>query len=75
MKPKTLEDAVIQMITTRTPGVALDVQCFSIMRYFMMDKFQVAFKQMEQWREGSSTRYSPDEILNNLYNELTRRNE
>lgn len=39
---------------------------------YMAQKFSTAYLRMGAWRDGSSTRYTPEEILEILWEDLTK---
>lgn len=71
--PKTMDEAISLMICFRDKEKSIQDQCYDVLRDFLGQKFCVAYMRMSTWREGSSTQYSPEEILEELFDSLTKR--
>ncbi len=71
---KTLDSAIKNAICIG-PLNEVKERSYIVIKDFMANKFQLAIFRMGQWRDGSSTRHSPEEILTELYESLTKRDQ
>jgi len=69
--PKSLQEAIENAMCLVVPAGQFPQHCREQVRDFLSQRFSVAQMRMGQWRDGTSTRYSPEEILAELWKQIT----